>query len=54
MAGETVPKEMKWRVEYADGSTYRGQWMKGKRHGKGIYTWKDGSKYDGEWQANNM
>ena len=54
MVGKVVPKEMKGKVEYADGSTYSGEWVKGMRHGKGVYNWKDGSKYEGEWQANNM
>lgn len=26
-----------------------GQWVNGKMHGKGVYTFPNGNKYDGEW-----
>ena len=35
---------------YADGSTYRGEWLLGKRHGHGLYTANDGTSYEGAWQ----
>ena len=28
---------------------YDGEWVYGKRHGNGSYTYHDGGKYDGEW-----
>ena len=34
---------------WADGSTYKGQWMNGLQHGKGVYTcWAH--TYEGEWK----
>src|SRR5690606_5719678 len=32
-----------------DGSTYRGQMLEGKRHGRGQLVHPDGSYYDGTW-----
>ena len=29
---------------------YRGDWLKGLPHGKGILIWIDGDRYDGEWK----
>ncbi len=29
---------------------YKGDFIKGLPHGKGIYTWKNGATYDGEWK----
>jgi hypothetical protein len=36
-------------LKFPDGSSFDGGWVKGKYHGKGIYTTKNGAKYDGEW-----
>lgn len=35
--------------KFKDGSTYKGEMAKGKRHGKGQFTSKEGIIYDGEW-----
>mmetsp|Transcript_16221 Transcript_16221/g.29660 ORF Transcript_16221/g.29660 Transcript_16221/m.29660 type:complete len:814 (+) Transcript_16221:851-3292(+) len=35
--------------EVASGSTYRGNWVRGKRSGHGDITLRDGSHYSGEW-----
>ena len=29
---------------------YEGEWVDGKMHGRGVYTFPNGNKYDGEWQ----
>ena len=31
-----------------------GNWLDGKKHGKGIYIWKDNSMYIGEFKNNKM
>lgn len=31
---------------------YKGQYVRGKRHGYGVMTYKDGSAYDGDWVEN--
>ena len=35
---------------YTDGGIYEGEWLDGKMHGRGLYTFPNGNKYDGEWQ----
>ncbi len=35
-------------ITYPDGK-YVGQVVNGKRHGRGMFTWKNGAQYDGEW-----
>lgn len=39
-------------VKLKNGSIYNGEWLGGKRHGKGVLTWEDGSRYEGEWRHN--
>jgi hypothetical protein len=29
---------------------YYGEILNGKKHGKGIKTWKDGDRYEGSWK----
>lgn len=36
-------------MRYADGTSYRGEFLNRKRHGRGIYTYKDGRQFDGHW-----
>ncbi|KAL4465895.1 hypothetical protein ABPG74_004132 [Tetrahymena malaccensis] len=33
---------------------YEGEWLKGKRHGKGTFYDEDGSIYEGEWKEDQM
>ena len=33
----------------ADGSVYAGEWVAGRREGKGVHTYASGAKYDGTW-----
>ena len=44
--GVHVTKE---QVILPNGAKYTGQWLNGKRDGKGIQIWMDGSRYEGEW-----
>ena len=37
---------------FANGDTYEGQMVDGKKEGKGIYKWADGSSYEGEYKDN--
>lgn len=37
---------------YADGSSYTGQWRRGKKEGEGTFTYKSGDSFSGEWVAN--
>lgn len=36
-------------MSYVNGDVYKGMWSKGKKHGKGNYTYSDGDYYDGDW-----
>ena len=38
----------------ADGTEFKGNFVKGKKSGQGVQTWKDGASYSGEWKKNNM
>lgn len=42
------------QVRYADGSTYRGFFVKGQRHGQGTWTTADGMRISGVWQADTL
>jgi hypothetical protein len=35
---------------WSDGSRYTGEWLGGKRHGKGIQSYISGNSYEGEWE----
>ena len=35
--------------EFDNKAVYEGQWLKGKRHGRGKQQWSDGSIYEGYW-----
>ena len=37
------------RKRWADGSAYVGEWLSGKRHGQGIFTFASGDIYEGAW-----
>jgi hypothetical protein len=37
------------RKRWTDGSTYVGEWLSGKRHGQGIFTFASGDVYEGGW-----
>lgn len=38
-----------YKIAYPDGSTYRGDINKGRRHGYGVMTWPDGTRYLGQF-----
>lgn len=35
---------------YKSKDEYMGNWLDGKKHGKGIYIWRDNSMYIGEFK----
>ena len=37
-------------VKFDDGNAYEGEWLNGKKHGHGIYTWTEGHRYEGDWR----
>jgi len=39
---------------WSDGSKYEGEYVAGKKQGKGKYIWADGSQYDGDWVDNKI
>ena len=41
----------KARQEYVNGDIYDGEWVDGKREGRGVYVYKNGNKYVGEFVA---
>ena len=54
--GEWKDSKMHGYGEYRstdDGSIYRGQYIAGKKEGKGIIYFHDQSVYDGEWKDDN-
>lgn len=36
-------------IGYFEYGTYEGNWLDGKRHGTGKFTWNDGKTYEGDW-----
>jgi hypothetical protein len=30
--------------------SYKGEWLRGRKEGRGVYTWPDGSTYEGEYK----
>ena len=36
------------------GDQYDGQWLNGKMHGRGKFTWSNGEVFDGEWAHDMM
>lgn len=43
-------KDKGYGKEIYDNGYYEGEFLNGKRHGKGKYVWNGGSYYDGEWK----
>ena len=39
---------------YPDGSTYCGEWVGDKHHGRGDFTFANGTSYSGEWKEHLM
>lgn len=37
------------KMLFKDLRTYEGDWLLGKMHGKGVFTWPNGKKYSGEY-----
>ncbi|CAD8087078.1 unnamed protein product [Paramecium primaurelia] len=46
--------QKKVKLEFPNGAIYEGSVLDGKRHGKGIYTWKDGTKYEGQFENDQI
>lgn len=42
------------KYTYSDGAVYNGEFVDGKRDGKGTLTYSDGSVYSGEWKKNKI
>jgi hypothetical protein len=40
-------------MEVTDG-VYEGEWLRGKRDGRGNMKWNDGAQYDGEWKDDRL
>ncbi|RHY73055.1 hypothetical protein DYB30_000666 [Aphanomyces astaci] len=40
------------KLRFANGDLYDGEWVDGKRHGQGTFTYHDGLQYRGEFAAN--
>jgi hypothetical protein len=45
----SAPSAKEGRGTYPNGDEYDGEWVKGKRHGRGVYTWANGDEYYGGW-----
>ena len=41
-------------MNYQNGSTYTGNWIKGKQFGKGKFTFANGDYYEGQWESGKM
>ena len=39
---------------YEKGSTYKGEFQDGKRHGQGVFTTAKGDRYEGIWENNKL
>ena len=44
-----LEKKSDYTYKYKSGAIYKGDWLGGFRHGKGIMSWPDGVVYEGEW-----
>ena len=42
------------QIDASDNSTYKGQWVDNRRHGKGKIDWTDGSWYEGDWRNDHQ
>ena len=40
--------------EYVNGDIYDGEWVDGKREGRGVYVYKNGNKYEGNYKNNEL
>lgn len=45
----TLLPEGKGKAQYANLTSYSGDWIKGEYHGYGKYQWSDGSRYEGNY-----
>ncbi|MBF0623349.1 MAG: hypothetical protein HQL82_00930 [Magnetococcales bacterium] len=41
-------------ARFVNGNLYRGQYRKGRKHGRGTFIWRDGRMYDGQWRDGRM
>ena len=44
-----LEKKSDYTYKYKSGAIYKGDWLGGFRHGKGIMSWPDGVVYEGDW-----
>merc|ERR1719384_1550583 len=42
-------RKVRMAREWPDGSRYDGEWLAGKRHGEGTFTFAKGGRYAGAW-----
>mmetsp|Transcript_66175 Transcript_66175/g.117686 ORF Transcript_66175/g.117686 Transcript_66175/m.117686 type:complete len:223 (+) Transcript_66175:105-773(+) len=53
LTGEETGGLQETNLTYKDGSTYEGQFLSGKRHGRGV--WKSSTgQYDGQWKTDQQ
>ncbi len=45
---------MIWKEICNEVSRYDGEYVNGKKTGKGKFIWNDGSSYDGDWLDNKL
>ena len=50
----TPPKTIYHKLDYANGDSYEGEWLGGKRWGRGKYSTKDGDVYEGNFKNGEM
>jgi len=43
-------KNGQFKVTFADGSVFRGDFEDDQIRGEGVYTWADGRSYEGQWK----
>lgn len=56
LTGTYDPKNKKIETRehtYKTGAIYKGEWLGGMRHGKGVMEWPDKARYEGEWDLNH-
>ncbi len=53
MANRAEPRNGRYPlIKLHNGDTYEGEFLNGKKHRHGIYTWSDGTRFEGEYRDN--